>query len=1623
MPDYNLGRAHGKIVIETDNRGIRRAEGAMDDIGESAQRVAEGFDEAEKSANKWERTTRRAYGTTQKEAESLDKLNKLTKEASKATDARKKAEAELRDILKDNKASEEDIERAINKANRAKGEALRIANARKAAERELAKIMAGVPEKKTTKIDLDTKDAHKEITRLRRAFDDIDTHGAKVLGNLGKIGGRTGGAAIKGGVGLTGLAALGGLGGLAGAGGVQGVFALAGAIADMSGALGVLPGIAGAAAVAVGTVELATNRFGEALKSLGTDDLAEKIKDMAPAAQYVAVELNTLLPVFKNFQKNAEQAFFEPLQGVATRLTQTFMPTVQGAVNQVANIIGSTGAGLADWLMKPEQQRDIQAFLQNVVEGLSNASQAAQPLLQAFTDIMKVSSDFLPQIGNDLAGFAREIADFIRTMRENGELESWIRDGIASFKEFLGGIKNFGLGLVYIGRVANQFGSGFISIFKRVSDEFLAWVQSVEGQNSLTQFFMAMSQATQALLPLLSKLGDLLVGTVFTGLAKLGTALAPGISFLLETLNVAFHDLFQSLIDSAPSINGFLTAFGIILGDIIQYIGPTLPNFLKSLADLLYTLGRAIGPAGAGIVTGLTNIINAFNTGFNGIIETVKTLGDKLRMGFETGDYGPFIQSLIDLFKPVGDAIMNFIINAIRNNKEALVAVGTEVFNALKDAILGDIEANAKGWGEKIVRDLVSGIVGSIPIIGPAAKKLMEALGEWFPSSPAKKGPFSGSGWTKYRGEALMEGFADGMLAGGDTASKAANNALGMASGGMDSGIKQFVDDMTEFTGFGRRMLDFIKGIGDIVFETIKLATTDFKTGKSTIPARWVRTVSDEELARQKADKEYRKGLSEGTGPAGNLPDDLKRLLDTTNPTSSSAPGVPGAVKAPGALGPNPSKQSIADYIINKALSEGYSRDQANQILIQAVGESGLDPKVSGGVQGVDEVIGIFQEMTDFSGGLSREERMDAQKNIDAYFKQMAAHGGPKAFTDPAKFLGIDVSIGGPWHPDNQAKGHLTQAQKAAQQYIDAYGGPTPAIADLPKEFAQAVTGVQMKDLGNGFFKDAKTGDVLRQVGNEFYNVQDIAVGPDGKPLLGTNGKPLAMPGRGAKPAAGVPGATRGTRTPYGLPHGTDTGGYGTGSSKVFPAWVMQLADAFGVKPSTYSGHQETNRGEAGYAPNPQNLNRGIDWSGPVENMQRLADYLSTIAPELEQVIFRNPKTGKVTSIAGGKPVSGYYPEGTLAEHENHVHTRQSMSLSLPNGQVVDVPTTTTPGIGSAAFPGSDPEILQQLQQINSNTASSALTDDKMLGEFLSQNPLLSDLITTAKDPNATDEQVANSLSGIQSAIDAQNAMDTPASRYLAEQLTSTQNQIAQDRGFGQAQNPVDAAAGIANGAVGLVGDVFKIIDGTLKSIESASNISSTLVRGIENTEDIMSIIDNVQSFIELAATIAQTVTDGLNFASSIASAAGSAGGPFAGGATGGLQAAAAISGIITSVISSVNAAIDLGQEAYRIGSKYFGKFLSYLVGAGEGSLLGDIKFLLDKNDWTLKAWSEDNPEDKRSREVPAWLRDQGSVQEQGGKIRDLNMYIGPGTDPNEAMNEGMWRVMTDQGGVFTSEF
>lgn len=220
-----------------------------------------------------------------------------------------------------------------------------------------------------------------------------------------------------------------------------------------------------------------------------------------------------------------------------------------------------------------------------------------------------------------------------------------------------------------------------------------------------------------------------------------------------------------------------------------------------------------------------------------------------------------------------------------------------------------------------------------------------------------------------------------------------------------------------------------------------------------------------------------------------------------------------------------------------------------------------------------------------------------------------------------------------------------------------------------------------------------------------------IGSGGNGPGVAPTPGLPSSAPaGKGSggfgAPSLFGPGAApsgyavQGTpRVPYGLPAGSNSGGYG-GAGVQFPDWVNQIAAEFGIKPSTYSGHQESNRQEAGFAPNPDNQNRAIDWSGSPDNLQKFADYLATIPGDLEQVIWQNPTTGQRIGIAGGRDVSqtGYYA-GDYGGHTDHVHTRQSLSIPLMPPKRYDGGGVLPPGYTVVMNATGQPELVLNPQQ------------------------------------------------------------------------------------------------------------------------------------------------------------------------------------------------------------------------------------------------------------------------------------------------------------------------------------
>lgn len=812
---------------------------------------------------------------------------------------------------------------------------------------------------------------------------------------------------------------------------------------------------------------------------------------------------------------------------------------------------------------------------------------------------------------------------------------------------------------------------------------------------------------------------------------------------------------------------------------------------------------------------------------------------------------------------------------------------------AIDEANKAAVEAGTAG--RSFSQNFADGILANLGLIGQAAGLAAAEAADRMPGSPAKKGPLSGQGWSRYAGEAFARDFAAGIGKGASGVAGAANRMAGGAAAGLGptgSGEPVFLGQLIEIVNFFQHINDAFTRVAETITSAMKFISDPLQKGtffgKTTASAFGFRrdpNVSDKQLEQQRQDKLQQK------------------LQDSA---SGSRSGTGGTSLAD--LGANPTKEQIAGAIAAEAKARGYSDSVGVAAVAAGMLESSLNTSAEN--QGHNS---LFQTSAD------KNVPSDAASQIQWFFNEMDKLGGPSAAQgDPMKFIADNIEKGG--YPGTDYIKFLGDAQKL----IDA-------------------------NANNPIATDRITGGA------------------------GTGG--------------------------YGLPAGSDVRQGAAG----FPSWVYEIGKAFNLQASTYAGHQETQRSDIGAAPNPNGLNRGIDWWGDPADMERFAQFLMS-SGVAEQVIYQAASGSRY-----GFPQNVNYG-GDYGGHNDHVHTRFSQGID-PNG-------VNQHGQGNAPGPNFSNLSPNELAEISNNTGYSLQTQQQMLDSLRQQNVALDDAIRVGQDPASTNDQIASSLGTIQSEIEKQSANDTPAGRQQLSALEGVKSSIMSDRGFSVGGNPIDTISGIVEGITGMTSDFFNLINAGIETVGATKNIADMLLRGPQNTEDLMKLVDEAQSFISLGAAIAGQVSSVAGTIGGIVGAAGAAdpsGG--AGGASAALQAVSMIAGFVQAAYETTNAVIDLAQEAYHIVGSYVGQFLGILAGGSGGALTGDVKFLLDQNVGKLFTYGADNPLDKRGHNAPGAISSEGA----GQGIGQLIMYGGPGSDPRDLTRQMMWQVKASKFAGVTS--
>lgn len=258
-------------------------------------------------------------------------------------------------------------------------------------------------------------------------------------------------------------------------------------------------------------------------------------------------------------------------------------------------------------------------------------------------------------------------------------------------------------------------------------------------------------------------------------------------------------------------LDGIISFFTQLPGNIANFLTTVRVTVTLFVANLI---ANAI-QGGSQFLSNIVNFFsqlpgNVWNFLSNAISRIVSFVADIASQAIQGGSQ--FLSNIGNFFAQLPGNVANFLSNAISNIISFAANIASQAISAgngflsgissgfssavsfisgIPGEILGFF-AGIGGWlidsGASLIDGFVQGIKNAFSNAISAVQEGLSNIRSFFPFSPAKKGPFSGHGYTSYSGLALMRDFAGGIKGGTKGAVSTAKAALGAISDTLNSG-------------------------------------------------------------------------------------------------------------------------------------------------------------------------------------------------------------------------------------------------------------------------------------------------------------------------------------------------------------------------------------------------------------------------------------------------------------------------------------------------------------------------------------------------------------------------------------------------------------------------------------------------------------------------------------------------------------------------------------------------------------------------------------------------------------------------------------------------------------------
>lgn len=573
-----------------------------------------------------------------------------------------------------------------------------------------------------------------------------------------------------------------------------------GGLAGLAGALGALNGIVNGPAFQGALTTVFTGAF-NAVKALepGVTSLTKVFEALAPVIARSMEKAGTAISILMDGLANA---LHNP--AIADGVSKLFDGIVQAAIAlapafaAVAPSVGALLGAVGDIV------KAIAPLVTQVAQGLSPAFADFKQSLAPVVDVLaKGLSEALKVILPVIADVVKAIAEF---MRNNPQLTATIIAVVGAMAQLAPVI---GTVVSIIGTIASVVGAiipvigAVAGVFAGLSAPVLAVVAGIgllvaafvtalassePFRNSLAQIFEGLVTMVQpiiaAVIPVLVQIGEAFIGMVTTVIgalvpmvttiveiaAQIVSFLAPIVAFLIQTFSPAFEFI------------------GKTVSDIFGFIGKVISDAVNIITGILNVFLSALRGDWEGAWNGLLNVLKGI---LDFIVNTITGAFDVVMHIFEN-----LAKMLVDIWNNLWNGIGDFVVGAWNGITKAIsdgVGAAVEFVKSMPGKIkdgLGNLGGMLVDSGKALIGGFIDGIKSMLNGAKDAVGGVMKAIGDFFPHSPAKRGRFSGRGYTTYSGRALIGDFANSIEAGRGQLTAAASFALG----GMDFNLSPAAD-------------------------------------------------------------------------------------------------------------------------------------------------------------------------------------------------------------------------------------------------------------------------------------------------------------------------------------------------------------------------------------------------------------------------------------------------------------------------------------------------------------------------------------------------------------------------------------------------------------------------------------------------------------------------------------------------------------------------------------------------------------------------------------------------------------------------------------------------------------